>query len=105
MNKKPYDYEEYLAYLQSDGWKLVVEKVRDRYQACVDCHGKMGCTILDVHHKTYRNLYGGIYSGEPDDCILLCRVCHGLRHGKSPMSQIDKNLAKWLGVQPNTYEA
>jgi len=67
---------EYKQYLKSDKWKRKRYAVlqRDGFR-CVRCGSKNN---LQVHHKTYRNIFN-----EPlSDLITLCKKCHKKQHGK-----------------------
>lgn len=71
------NHENYLAYLRSRDW---AEKrywvFRLRKFRCERCQETKN---LEVHHKTYKNLYN-----EPmDDLELLCNPCHRFEHGLS----------------------
>lgn len=62
--------DRYTAYIRSAKWRKKTEQVkrRDKYQ-CQTCLAE---DRLEVHHKTYENLYH-----EPlGDLITLCRDCH-----------------------------
>lgn len=66
----------YKQYLKSDKWRqkrfLVLQ--RDGFK-CVRCGSK---NRLQVHHKTYRNVFN-----EPlSDLITLCNRCHKKEHKK-----------------------
>lgn len=65
------DYKEYL---QSPQWKaiskLAIQKAGFRCQLC-NREGK-----LNVHHKTYEN----IFNEEMEDLIVLCEICHTRFH-------------------------
>ena len=66
----------YIRYLKSEEWAEVkIELLTQRGCKCERC-GKE-TESLDVHHKTYKNLF----NEEPEDLILLCRSCHNFEHG------------------------
>ena len=72
------NHEAYLAYLRGPiwaekrYWKFRLAKFR-----CERCSNKN--RKLEVHHKTYRNLFN-----EPmEDLELLCCDCHQWKHGLS----------------------
>ena len=67
---------EYKQYLKSDKWhkKRLAVLQRDGFR-CVRCGSK---NQLQVHHKTYRNIFN-----EPlSDLITLCKKCHKKQHKK-----------------------
>ena len=65
--------KEHRDYLSSPEWKIFRVHIIQRDMAiCQDCGG-LG---HHVHHINYENLG----QEEMDDCILLCRKCHGRRH-------------------------
>ena len=74
----------YKEYLESEHWKKLREKVkqRDGYQ-CQDCGAtpeelaQIDAAGLEVHHKFYDHL---LMEEEIDDCITLCNFCHRDRH-------------------------
>ena len=63
------DYGQYKAYLRSNQWKGKRQLALDRDKCCQYCSST---EHLQVHHKTYDNLFN-----EPlDDLVTLCRRCH-----------------------------
>ena len=68
MNEE--EYQRYLDYIESPKWRAKRQRVLSR-----DGHECQVCTAaerLEVHHKTYDNLFH-----EPlDDLITLCHDCH-----------------------------
>lgn len=62
--------DKYLAYINSAKWRKKADKIkkRDNYQ-CQTC---LETERLEVHHKTYDNLY----HEQPEDLITLCAWCH-----------------------------
>ena len=64
------DNDKYTAYMQSAKWRKKAERIKKRDKGqCQICLAQDG---LEVHHKTYKNLYH-----EPlSDLIALCRDCH-----------------------------
>jgi 5-methylcytosine-specific restriction endonuclease McrA len=69
------DKFEYLSYLQSDEWKTLSTTMKQKYQKCMRCGSVEN---LEVHHKTYDNLF---YETE-DDLEVLCHACHEAEHIK-----------------------
>ena len=71
---------EYKDYLKTDHWqKLRKEKIK-KVKDCEICGTKN--TILDVHHKRYKDWRGESYLfREPKGVLkVLCRDCHFLFH-------------------------
>jgi predicted transcriptional regulator len=68
------DKFEYLYYLQSDEWQdKSNECKRLANYKCIMCGSK---DMLEVHHKTYDNLY----NETQDDLECLCHCCHKRKH-------------------------
>ncbi len=65
----------YQIYLESPGWKQKAfrarEKAENRCQVC-----NRGDLTLNVHHRTYDN----VYNEKPGDLIVLCKACHSKFH-------------------------
>lgn len=79
MDKSSPQYKKYLSYIASQEFKsLKVDLILVRGCKCEKC-GKPGKDPrhLDLHHKTYKNLY----NESPEDLILLCGTCHQIEHG------------------------
>ena len=75
--KAPVSYQRYI---QSKTWKDKAKKARKRAgYRCKRCgrYLKHAQNLLNLHHKTYRNL-GAEKRGET---ILLCNACHRAEHG------------------------
>ena len=71
------NYHLYQAYLKTPEWKAIrLLVINERKGKCERC----GSTEkLEVHHKTYKNLFN-----EPlEDLELLCKVCHTKHHNKT----------------------
>ena len=66
--------KEYKEYLKSNNWKLKkAEVLKVKKNKCESC----GSTKkLEVHHKTYKNIFKESLS----DLKLLCRNCHMKEH-------------------------
>ena len=66
----------YAEYLKSPEWKAIRRRIlaRDRYR-CALCPETKN---LDVHHRSYEN----IFKEDDDDLIVLCRFCHERHHGR-----------------------
>jgi hypothetical protein len=70
--------DEYLAYLQSEAWKIRRAWKLDRAgHRCQICNAK---GALHVHHRTYER----VGNEREDDLTVLCGDCHALFHGKVP---------------------
>lgn len=70
----------YVQYLQSEHWKETRAKALGRaHYKCQLCNSQHN---LQVHHKTYVNRG----CEQPDDLIVLCRVCHAKHHDKIQVS-------------------
>jgi hypothetical protein len=70
--KEPFDYK---AYLLSDKWKEIRDRIVANSNGCVVCDST---DSLNVHHKTYKN----IGNENDNDLIVLCKSCHGKFHNK-----------------------
>lgn len=82
INKK--DKDKYKKYLLSDKWKLFRQKAIDFYgDNCGRCGNKKN---LQVHHKTYRN----IFKERLSDVIVLCSSCHKHAHKLKKRNQAGK---------------
>lgn len=68
----------YTRYLKTTHWQrtrlAALERAGSRCQLC------NSTKRLNVHHRTYENLWGE----QPDDLIVLCRACHAKFHDKLP---------------------
>lgn len=68
----------YQIYLRTDYWHQVSQLVKDRAgHRCQICNSKQE---LHAHHRTYANK--GNELEHLDDLTCLCRVCHGIFHGR-----------------------
>ncbi len=68
--------EEYVAYLQTDAWRAIAGKVKERAgHRCQICNSG---NRLEVHHRTYAHIFNE--AEYLDDLVCLCRGCHGLYH-------------------------
>lgn len=66
--------KKYNDYLKSAKWrKLRKEIIEARGGKCERCASKI---ILQLHHKTYKN----IFNEKPEDLEVLCRKCHKKEH-------------------------
>lgn len=64
----------YKEYIKSEKWKLKRQKVIDKVgYECEQCGKEHG---LQVHHKTYDNLFNELL----EDLQLLCNMCHLSKH-------------------------
>ena len=69
MNK-----ELYRAYLRTPEWKAIrLDILHLRNHKCERCDST---NRLEVHHKTYKNLF----NESPKDLELLCHKCHSNHH-------------------------
>jgi len=69
-------HNEYLAYLRSEAWRSIAKEVKDKAGSkCAVCNS---INSLNVHHKTYENLY----HEKEEDLICLCKKCHSKFHNK-----------------------
>jgi len=67
----------YYGYLNSKEWKAIVNFIKkDRGGQCERCNNKRS---LQVHHKTYDN----IFQENMEDLELLCGKCHKKEHNIS----------------------
>jgi hypothetical protein len=65
---------EYQSYLSSPEWRaLRKEALANAGHRCQVCNSPKA---LQVHHRTYKN----IFHEEPEDLTVLCRDCHALFH-------------------------
>src|SRR3990167_6427643 len=70
MSESDERYQRYLDYLESPKWRAKRQRVLSRDDH--ECQTCLETEQLEVHHKTYDNLFH-----EPlDDLITLCRWCH-----------------------------
>jgi len=73
-NKRKQAYKEkYYKYLQSPEWADIRFHMLSAFPKCQRCDSKFG---LQVHHKTYKN----IFKEEPEDLEVLCKACHRMEH-------------------------
>lgn len=71
----------YKEYIKSKEWLDIRLDIIQTRKCCERCGSKRQ---LQVHHKTYKNLF----NEEPEDLELLCARCHMNEHG------LDKNGKK-----------
>jgi hypothetical protein len=65
---------EYLYYLQSDEWKELSQRVKEKAGwKCSECGSREN---LEVHHLTYDRLFNECI----EDLVCLCSQCHENRH-------------------------
>ena len=70
----------YKDYLQTDYWKAVAFKVKERAEfRCVVCNSSEG---LSAHHRTYD--HRGNELSHLNDLTCLCGACHNLYHKQYP---------------------
>jgi len=71
-----HDKQLYRAYLRTPEWKAIKLEIHSlRNHKCERCDSTYR---LEVHHKTYKNLF----NESPKDLELLCHNCHGKEHDK-----------------------
>lgn len=68
--------DDYHAYLQTEQWHLLRDKVMKRDGGI--CQGCLDCIATDVHHKTYAHIKNEFCF----ELIALCHACHKRFHGK-----------------------
>lgn len=73
---------EYKAYLLSPAWKAKRKQALDHYgEKCAKCHRTKN---LQIHHKTYINIFN-----EPmEDLMVLCKRHHEEIHGIRKVKEI-----------------
>jgi 5-methylcytosine-specific restriction endonuclease McrA len=80
---------DYHTYIGSREWRdhpVRLAELRDAGHRCRLCNDRGEGTVIEVHHRTYENLF----DEQPGDLTALCRVCHRvvtdhlrrLRHAK-----------------------
>lgn len=68
------DKQKYYQYLQSKQWKQKKEYALEYYgRNCGACGSKYN---IQVHHKTYKN----VFNETMEDLMLLCERCHRKEH-------------------------
>jgi len=68
--------KEYKSYLKSNEWAQIrIDLFSLRGRKCERCPNTK---TLQIHHKTYKN----IFKEEPSDLIILCGRCHRSEHFK-----------------------
>ena len=69
--------EKYLEYLKSDKWKSIRESLfKERGKKCERYNPKTCSNKIEVHHKTYKN----IFNEKLKDLEVLCINCHRKEH-------------------------
>ena len=76
-------------YLQSEHWKNLRKEKLELNPRCEICKTTLS---LDVHHKSYGNLYDVLVK----DLQTLCRKCHDLEHVKKSKEKDNKPKIKNL---------
>ena len=85
--------QKYHNYLRSDKWSAIRTQVIKDRESCEKCWGN---ERLEVHHKTYAN----VFKEQMEDLQLLCRRCHQEAHGIvdiKKLSLFDKIMAFLFG--------
>lgn len=85
--KKQTEYSKYCMYLKSNKWKTIKERMfkKHNYLPCCFCCGSM--KNIQVHHKTYKN----IYNENLNDLVCLCESCHSKIHNIISTAKTSKN--------------
>ncbi len=73
----------YREFLQSDFWKEISAKARERDGKCVSCGS---VKLLQAHHVHYPDDW---YQTKLEDLETLCRWCHRKEHGRSVPGDFD----------------
>ena len=68
--------KKYYSYLKSDKWREIRNLLFEERGKCCERCGRM--KNIQVHHKTYAN----IFRESMDDLLILCSICHKKEHGK-----------------------
>jgi hypothetical protein len=80
-------YELYRAYLNTPEWKAIRMEIISVKKCCERCKSTYR---LEVHHKSYRNLFNeGL-----NDLELLCNTCHKKEHNKPEKVKLKKGRKK-----------
>jgi len=64
----------YYEYLKSKEWASIRKSIIEDRKRCERCYAE---NDLQVHHKTYEN----VFNEKDEDLELLCRHCHQKEHG------------------------
>lgn len=73
IDKEFNETDRYKEYLLSKNWKIIRNDIIAERVCCKCCGSKEN---LQVHHKTYKNIFNEL----PTDLELLCASCHVKRH-------------------------
>jgi hypothetical protein len=73
----------YFAYLHSPWWRA--RKAAVLVHRGARCERCASTSRLELHHRTYERLF----REQPEDVVLLCRVCHQREHGIDPKSDVE----------------
>ena len=71
--KKSKFSKKYIEYLNSNEWIAIRIEMLTMFPFCQKCGSKKS---LQVHHKTYKN----VFNEEPKDLEVLCKSCHKAEH-------------------------
>lgn len=82
MNK-----EKYAEYLKSAHWNITRAWKLFYQPSCELCGSRH---LLEVHHKTYKN----IHHEEMEDLQVLCHSCHESEHGTPAQKASSRIIAK-----------
>lgn len=95
----PAQKAEYKKYLLSGTWKLIREQAFEFYGRCC---GLCGCTNnLEIHHKTYVNIYFETMA----DLMVLCDHCHKNHHYRENKERVNRNGRRSKYMQNPWYES
>jgi hypothetical protein len=90
-------------YLQSEHWKNLRKEKLELNPRCEICKTTLS---LDVHHKSYGNLYDVLVK----DLQTLCRKCHELEHSKKDIKKnkphiknMERRNKKASDLRPHSY--
>lgn len=89
--------DKYKQYLRSEEWaNIKVDLITLRGNRCQRCGKKKALSKLQVHHKTYKN----IFLENPEDLELVCAPCHMAEHNllKPKKAKVKKRPQKKLNI-------
>jgi hypothetical protein len=94
--------QKYKDYLQSDEWQKKRQQLfAERGKVCERCQS---ITNIQVHHKTYEN----IFNEKLSDLEVLCKICHENHHKRKETQPKKKKKAKpkkrkWIRIESNKF--
>lgn len=87
----------YEKYLRSQQWFTIREQALEFHgRCCGSCGSKIG---LQVHHKTYDNLYHETMA----DLMILCKPCHKDHHWNEKKKWINRNGRRLAYMKDPSY--